>query len=186
MERGRRFKHPEGIIKEDVVLYLSLAAETPGVVLERDQPIPSLEYKIEPQGRAENAAAQNANLEPINVAGVDTSTIIHANANNIDDAIYNDDGIISVATIPQGQNDPHPLVLNDTMDEEQAEGGDDDEDEENDHDDDKDDDEEDDDEEMMDCDDSADKDTAEAEESGVRRSKRNNKGKMRNTRTTPS
>jgi hypothetical protein len=123
-------ERPEGIIEEDVVLYPSLVAETPRVVLERDQPIPSLEYKIEPQGRAENAAAQNANLEPINVAGVDTPTIIHANANEIDDEIYNDDGIISVATIPQGQNDPHPLVLNDTTDEEQAEGGDDDEDDE--------------------------------------------------------
>ena len=51
---------PKGIIEEDVVLYPSLAAETPGVVLERDQPIPSMEDKIKPQGRAKEAAARNA------------------------------------------------------------------------------------------------------------------------------
>ena len=48
---------PEGIIEEDVVLYPPLAAETPGVVLKQDQPIPSIEDKIEPQGRAEDVAA---------------------------------------------------------------------------------------------------------------------------------
>ena len=50
-------KTPEGIIEEDVVLYPSLAAETPGVVLEQDQPIPAMEDKIKPQGRTEDAAA---------------------------------------------------------------------------------------------------------------------------------
>jgi hypothetical protein len=45
-----------------------------------------MEDEIEPQGRAKDAAARNANLEPINAAGVDTPTIIHANANEIDDA----------------------------------------------------------------------------------------------------
>ena len=48
-------KTPEGIIEKDVVLYLSLAAKTPGIVLKRDQPIPSMEDKIE--CRAEDAAA---------------------------------------------------------------------------------------------------------------------------------
>ncbi len=48
---------PEGIIEEDVVLYPPLAAETPGVVLKQDQPIPSIEDKIEPQGRGEDVAA---------------------------------------------------------------------------------------------------------------------------------
>ena len=160
-------ERPEGIFEEDILLYLSLAAETPGVVLERHQPIPSLEYEIEPQGRAENAAAQNANLEPINVAGLDTPTIIHDNANELYYSIYDNDGIISIATISRDQDDPHPLVLDDT-----TEGGDEDEDKESDDDDDEDNDEEDNDEEMIDN-----EDTAEAKESGVRRSMRNNKGK---------
>ncbi len=47
---------PEGIIKEDVVLYPSYAAEILGIVLAQDQPIPSVEEKIEPQGHAEDAA----------------------------------------------------------------------------------------------------------------------------------
>ena len=65
---------PKGIIKEDVVLYPSFAVETPGVVLKQNQPIPSVEDEIKPQGRAEDAAARNANLEPINVTGVHTPT----------------------------------------------------------------------------------------------------------------
>jgi hypothetical protein len=69
-----------------------------------------MEDEIKPQGRAEDAAAQNANLEPINVTGVDTPTIIHANANEIDDAEDDNDGILSIATIPQGQNNLHPLI----------------------------------------------------------------------------
>jgi hypothetical protein len=170
---------PKGIIEEDVVLYPSLAAKTPGVVLKRDQPIPSMEDKIEPQGRAEDAAAQNASLEPINAAGVDTPTVIHANANEIDNTDDNDDGILSIATIPQCQNKLHPLIVHDSSDKEQAEGDDNDENEEDD-----DNDEDDDDEPMIDhAADNADKGVAEAEdqteeqqESGVRRSRRNNRG----------
>ena len=42
---------PEGIVDvEDVVLYPSLAAEHPGVVLGRDQPLPSIEEELVPQG----------------------------------------------------------------------------------------------------------------------------------------
>jgi hypothetical protein len=48
-------KYPEGLVEEDVVLYPSLAAEIPGVVLERDLPIPMIEDKIEPQGCAKDA-----------------------------------------------------------------------------------------------------------------------------------
>ena len=118
---------PKGIIKKDVVLYPFLAAETPGIVLEQDQPIPSMEDEMEPQGRAKDAAAQNANLEPINAAGVHTLTIIHANANEIDNADDNNDGILSIATIPQGLNNLHPRILHNSLDEEQAEGDDDDE-----------------------------------------------------------
>ena len=42
---------PEGIVDiEDAVLYPSLAAEHPGVVLGRDQPLPSIEEELVPQG----------------------------------------------------------------------------------------------------------------------------------------
>jgi hypothetical protein len=172
-------KTPEGIIKEDVVLYPSLAVETPGVVLERDQPIPSMEDKIEPQGRAKDTAAQNANLEPTNAAGVNTPTIIHANANEINDADDDDDGILPIATIPQGQNSLHPLILHDSSDKEQAKGDDDGKNEE-----DNDDDKFDNVKTMVDhAADNADEGVAEAEDqteeqqkSGVRRSRRNNRG----------
>jgi hypothetical protein len=61
---------PEGIIKvKDVVLYSSLAAEHPGVVLWQDQLLPSIKEELIPQGRAEDDTAQNANLEPFDVTG---------------------------------------------------------------------------------------------------------------------
>jgi hypothetical protein len=42
---------PEGIVDvEDVVLYPSLAAEHPGVVLGRDQPLPSIKEELVPKG----------------------------------------------------------------------------------------------------------------------------------------
>ena len=50
------------------------------------------------------------------------------------DADDNDDGILSIATIPQGQNNQHPLILHDSSDDEQAEGNDDNENEEDDDD----------------------------------------------------
>ena len=56
-------KFHKGIINiEYVVLYPSLAAEHPGVVLGQDQPLPSIEEELVPQGQAEDAAACNANL----------------------------------------------------------------------------------------------------------------------------
>jgi hypothetical protein len=71
---------PEGIVKvEDVILYPSLAVEHPGVVLGGDQPLPSIEEELVPQGRAEDAAARNANLQPFDVAGVAAAPIVHAN-----------------------------------------------------------------------------------------------------------
>jgi hypothetical protein len=108
-------KYPEGLVEEDVVLYSSLTAEFPGVVLERDLPIPTIEDKIEPQGHAKDAAAHNANLEPFNVAVVDAPMIIHANNNEIDVINDNDNGILLVATIP-ANNNHNPLILPDTSD----------------------------------------------------------------------
>jgi hypothetical protein len=75
---------PKGIVDtEDVVLYPSLAAEHPGVVLGRDQPLPSIEEELVPQGQAEDAAARNANLQPFDVAGVVAAPIVHANADEL-------------------------------------------------------------------------------------------------------
>ena len=75
---------PKGIVDtEDVVLYPSLAAEHPGVVLGRDQPLPSIEEELVPQGQAEDAVARNANLQPFDVAGVVAAPIVHANADEL-------------------------------------------------------------------------------------------------------
>ena len=93
---------PEGILEvEDIVLYLSLAVEHPGVVLGQDQPLPLIEEELVPQGRAKDAAACNANLQPFNVAGVVAALIIHANADKLDNYKNdNNDGIIAVGDIP--------------------------------------------------------------------------------------
>jgi hypothetical protein len=98
-----------------MVLYLSLALEIPRVVLKQDVPIPTIEDKIEPQGCAKDAAAHNANLEPFNVAGVDTPMIIRANNNEIDKINDDSDGILLIATIP-ANNNQDPLILPDTSD----------------------------------------------------------------------
>ena len=114
-------ENPEGMVEEDVVLYPSLVAEFPGVALERDQPIPSVEDEIEPQGRAEDAAARNANLEPLIAAGVNAPNVVHAHNNEIDAPIDDDDGILSVETlpnIPAGHFNNQPIVLNESSEEE--------------------------------------------------------------------
>jgi hypothetical protein len=120
---------PEGIVDaEDVVLYPSLAAEHPGVVLGRDQPLPSIKEELVPQGRAEDAAACNANLQPFDVAGVVAASIVHTNADKLDDyEIDGNNGIIAVEDIPQ--QPPHaPLIVNDIDDDDDAAGSGDDND----------------------------------------------------------
>ena len=112
---------------------------------------------------------------------MDTPTIIHVNANEIDDTDDNNDGIVlSITTIPQGQNNLHPLILHVSLDEEQAEGDDDDK-----NDQDNNDDKEDDNEAIIDhaAHDNTVEGVAEAEdqteeqhESGVHRSRRSNRG----------
>jgi hypothetical protein len=108
-------KYPEGLVKQDVVFYPSLVAKIPGVVLEQDLPIPTIEDKIKPQGRAKDAAAHNANHKTFNLAGVDAPMIIRANNNKIN--VINDDnnGILSIATIPANNNHV-PLILPNTSD----------------------------------------------------------------------
>jgi hypothetical protein len=126
---------PEGIVDiEDVVLYPSLAAEHPGVVLGRDQPLPLIEEELVPQGRAEDAAARNANLQPFNVAGVEAVPIVHANADKLDDyEVDDDDGIIAVGDIPQ-QPPRAPLAVNDTDNDDDTVGSGDDNDDSSDED----------------------------------------------------
>ncbi len=48
------------------------------MVLNQDLLIPLIKENIEPQVRAEDATAQNANIEPFEVAGADALTIVHA------------------------------------------------------------------------------------------------------------
>jgi hypothetical protein len=100
------------------------------VVLGRDQPLPSIEEELVPQGRAKDATARNANLRPYDVAGVAAAPIVHANADKfVDYKIDNDDRIIAIGDIPQ--QPPHvPLIVSDT-DDNVATGSDDDDDNDN-------------------------------------------------------
>jgi len=132
-------KFPEGIVYiENILLYHSLAVEHPGVVLGRDQPLPSIEEELVPQGRAEDTAACNANLQPFDIAGVAAAPIIHANTDKLDKyEIDDDDGIVASGDIPQ--QPPHaPLVVNDTDNNNNATGSGDDDDDNEDVDEDKD------------------------------------------------
>jgi hypothetical protein len=108
-------KYPEGLVEEDVVLYPSITAELPRVVLERDLPIQTIEDKIEPQGRAKDTTAHNANLELFDIAGVGALTIIHANNDKSDVISDNDNGILLIVTIP-ANNNHNPLILPNTSD----------------------------------------------------------------------
>ena len=95
---------PEGIVDvEDIVLYPSLAAEHPGVALRQDQPLPSIEEEFVPQGRAKDAVACNANLQPLDIAGVGAaSPFVHANGDKLNGyKSDNNDGTIAVADILQ-------------------------------------------------------------------------------------
>ncbi len=107
---------PKGVVEvEDVILHPSLAAEHPGVALEQDQPLPSIKEELVLQGRAKDAAACNANLQPLNVAGVGaTLPFVHANVAKLDDyKSDNNNSIIAMADIPQ--QPPHaPFVVNNT------------------------------------------------------------------------
>ncbi len=100
-----------------MILYPSLAAEIPGVILEQDLPIPTIEDKIEPQDqdRAKDAVARNANLEPFDVAGVNAPMIIRANNDDINKISDDNNCILLIATIP-ANNNHGPLILPNTSD----------------------------------------------------------------------
>ncbi len=114
-------KYTEGLVKEDVVLYPSLAAEFPGITLDRHVAVPSIEEEIMPHGRAEDAAAHNANVTPFTAAGVNHGpTTIHANDNEIGEYDDEDDDIIVVADIPHGNALPQNLIAIPDSDEDVA------------------------------------------------------------------
>ena len=94
----------EQLVEEEAVCYPSITPEFPDIALDRDLPVPSIEDEYEPQGRAKDAAALNANTAPYAVAGVDGPIIINADDSEIE--VYNndDDGIITVADIPHNNN----------------------------------------------------------------------------------
>jgi hypothetical protein len=80
----------EGLVEEDIIPYPLLAAKLPGVTL--DPNTLAIKDKIVPQGCTEDAAAQNANLAPLNVvAGVDGPTIISAQNDKIEYGNNNND-----------------------------------------------------------------------------------------------
>ncbi|KAL3810038.1 hypothetical protein ACHAXA_000207 [Cyclostephanos tholiformis] len=104
----------EHIVTEDVVPYPSLAAEFPGVIIERDTPFPSIEHDVIPQGLAEDAAAQNANIAPFAAQEWMNGppVAIHADPGEYDGE---DDDIIAVADIP-----PHVAPVIDVPDDDDS------------------------------------------------------------------
>jgi hypothetical protein len=166
---------PEGILEEDdVILYPSIAAELPGIVLKHDMPRPPIKADLIPHGRAEDEAARNANHEPFGVVGVEpvAGAIIQADGEiNSDSNEDDDNGIIAINNAPlPAQVTQDPLVLSDSSDDEPND----------DNSDDNSDDDDDDDPSFADAvaeqDDSGDDEDKEQEDQGVRRSRRKNKG----------
>ena len=94
---------PMGIIEvKDVILYPSLATKHPGVALGQDHTLPLINEELVPQGHAKDAAACNANLQPLGVAGMGAVLpFIHANVEKFKDyQSDNDNGIIAMVDIP--------------------------------------------------------------------------------------
>ena len=116
---------PEGLVAEDAVLYSSIVAEFPGVTLDRDIAVATVESDVEPHGRLEDAAAHNAGLELFDIAGVNRAAIIDTLEDELvpDDDGPDDDGIIAVADVPPAAGAPAEALLVDNDDEPQ-DGGD--------------------------------------------------------------
>jgi hypothetical protein len=166
---------PEGLVAEDVVLYPSIVAEFPGVTLDRDIAVATVEDDVEPHGRLEDAAAHNAGLEPVAIVGVDRAAIIDALDDELapDDDGPDDDGIIAVANIP-------PLAPEEALvvdDEDSSTEGEDTDVRDSDNSDDDSDDEDSDDEDDDDRDAARKAYDAAAIATGLRRSGRGNKGR---------
>jgi hypothetical protein len=111
-------ENQERLVKEEIVRYPSLVREFPGVALDRDIPIASIEDEYELQGRAEDKAARNANHAPYAAEGVDGPIIINADGDEIEQN-YDDDnneGIIAANDIPRRyyNNDGAPPIALDS------------------------------------------------------------------------
>ncbi len=106
----------EQLIEEEAVCYPSLNRQFPGIALDRDLPVLSIEDEYEPQGRAKDATALNANIALYAVAGVDGPIIINADDDEFE--VYNDDdnGIIAVADIPHNKNAGAHATIDDSDD----------------------------------------------------------------------
>ncbi len=96
-------------MEEDLIPYPLLAAEFPGVTLDCD--ILATEDEVIHQGHAEDAAAQNMNLELLDIIrGVDGLAIINAHNDKIE-YNYDNDYIVAVAKINQeGAPQLQPIV----------------------------------------------------------------------------
>jgi hypothetical protein len=82
------------LVEEDYVPYPSIPAEFPGVDLERDTPMETIEEEFVPHGRPEDAAALNAGYVPPDLAGVERAAVIDAHADEIaHDELDEDDGV---------------------------------------------------------------------------------------------
>ncbi len=105
-------EYNENIVEEDVILYPSLVAEFPGVTLDRDVAVPSIDEEVIPHGLAEDAAAQNANTAPfVAQEWINGLAAIHANNNEIGKYNDKDNGIIEVADIPPGNAPPQNPII---------------------------------------------------------------------------
>jgi hypothetical protein len=106
----------EQLVEEEAVCYPSLTRKFPGIALNCDLPVPSIEDKYEPQGCAKDTAALNANIVPCAIAGGDGPIIINADDDKIE--VYNNDGdgIIAVADIPHNNNAGAHATINNSDD----------------------------------------------------------------------
>jgi len=59
------------LVEEDYVSYPSIPAEFPGVDLEHDTPMETIEEEFVPHSHPEDAAALNASYVPPDLAGVE-------------------------------------------------------------------------------------------------------------------
>ena len=104
---------PVHIVEEEVVQYPSLVAEMPGIDLQRDHTWTQTieEDEDERQGRVEDAAINNADIEPAVVVGVTIPATIQADAEEIEDEDNDDDDSIIQVVTPTAQPPSSPLMV---------------------------------------------------------------------------
>ena len=102
-------KNAEHIIENESDPYPALVSELPGISLQRDRAIfEAIEDKDNvPQGTAEEAAINNADLEPVVIVGVARPWEVSIKANGIDD---NNNGFVDEVA-EQETSPPYPFPL---------------------------------------------------------------------------